>query len=242
MRKRKRVCRRNKAETANYVIFLRIHNRIIFRARKAKNSRENLRAINAYTYADFVASPSRFAEHKVQERRIPRISVVGWIGWQERERWKGKKGVGNSRPENRNFCSFQPNAPLLLPRRPKRFRQWRFSIDSIGEIYRSRERPLVRRIVLPCHNAKSRFFLFPRPTTTYTTRKKTACLWRRNTPEMIQFPHSDYQQTVCAWRRFRVSCLDLKRNECCGKDNIVFRVSNVRIYDFSVCRFLCIDK
>lgn len=30
---------------------------------------------------------------------------------------------------------------------------------QIGEIYRPQERPLVRRIVLPCHNAKSRFSL-----------------------------------------------------------------------------------
>jgi hypothetical protein len=33
-------------------------------------------------------------------------------------------------------------------------------LRQIGEIYRFRERPLARRIVLPCHNAKSRVFSF----------------------------------------------------------------------------------
>lgn len=77
-------------------------------------------------------------------------------------------------------------------------------LGQIGEIYRPQERPLVRRIVLPCHNAKSRFSVFA---TWETTVRNT--FDAENTLEMIRFPRRDYQQAclLCLTTFPRVACL-----------------------------------
>lgn len=64
---------------------------------------------------------SRFAEHKIQpKRRIPR-DFRGRKGRGEKD---DGVGVGNSRPENRNFWSFHRSFPLFFPT-AERFWQWR---------------------------------------------------------------------------------------------------------------------
>jgi len=154
----------------------------IIKLRSSKKSREfskHVRAIIGDCADSFYALLlPRFAKHKIQpERQIPqdfrrrageegedveKKTAIG-RGWKQ-PTWKSQFLLFSTRP----FLPSSSRAILAMALSIDYF-------DRSAEIYRPQERPLVRRIVLPCHNAKSRFSL---PATRDGGNHRASCLWR----------------------------------------------------------------